>query len=48
MYFSPGATFSVGPKTSVYLFGQVPVYQRVNGMQLEPKWSLSAGVHAAF
>ena len=48
VYFSPGATFNVSEKTSVYLFGQVPVYQRVNGMQLEPKWSLSAGVHAAF
>lgn len=48
VYFSPGATLNVSEKTSVYLFGQVPVYQRVNGMQLEPKWSLSAGVHAAF
>ena len=48
VYFSPGATFAVSEKTSVYLFGQVPVYQRVNGMQLEPKWSVSAGVHAAF
>ena len=48
VYFSPGATLNVSGKTSVYLFGQVPVYQRVNGMQLEPKWSLSAGVHAAF
>ena len=48
VYFSPGATFNVSTKTSVYLFGQVPVYQRVNGYQLEPKWSVSAGVHAAF
>lgn len=48
VYFSPGATFSVSERTSVYLFGQVPVYQHVNGLQLEPKWSLSAGVHAAF
>lgn len=48
VYFSPGATFSVSDTASVYVFGQVPVYQRVNGMQLEPKWSLSAGVHAAF
>ena len=48
VYFSPGATFNVSAKTSVYLFGQVPVYQRVNGYQLEPKWSVSAGVHAAF
>ena len=48
VYFSPGATFSVSDKASIYVFGQVPVYQRVNGMQPEPKWSLSAGVHAAF
>ena len=48
VYLSPGATFNVTPTTSVYLFGQVPVYQRVTGWQLEPKWSVSAGVHAAF
>jgi hypothetical protein len=48
VYLSPGATINVTPRTSVYLFGQVPVYQRVNGYQLEPKWSVSAGVHAAF
>jgi hypothetical protein len=48
VYFSPGATFKTSERTSVYLFGQVPVYQRVNGYQLEPKWSVSAGVHAAF
>ena len=48
VYLSPGATFNVSQKTSVYLFGQLPVYQRVNGYQLEPKWSVSAGVHAAF
>jgi hypothetical protein len=48
VYFSPGASFNVTERTSVYLFGQVPVYQRVNGYQLEPKWSASVGVHAAF
>jgi hypothetical protein len=48
VYLSPGATFNVTQRTSVYLFGQVPVYQRVNGYQLEPRWSVSAGVHAAF
>ena len=48
LYLSPGATFNVAQGTSLYLFGQVPVYQRVNGYQLEPKWSVSAGVHAAF
>jgi hypothetical protein len=48
VYFSPGATFNMTERTSVYVFGQVPVYQRVNGYQLEPKWSASVGVHAAF
>ena len=48
VYFSPGATWNVAERTSVYLFGQVPVYQRVNGLQLEPKWSASAGVHYTF
>ena len=48
VYFSPGATWAVADRTSLYLFGQVPVYQRVNGLQLEPKWSASAGVHYAF
>jgi hypothetical protein len=48
VYFSPGATFNITERASVYLFGQVPVYQHVNGLQLEPRWSLSAGVHAAF
>jgi hypothetical protein len=48
VHFSPGVTFSIAERTSVYLFAQVPVYQRVNGLQVEPRWSLSAGVHAAF
>ena len=48
VYLSPGATFQASTRTSVYVFGQVPVYQRVNGDQIEPRWSLSAGVHAAF
>jgi hypothetical protein len=48
VYFSPGVAWSATPRTSLYLFGQLPVYQRVNGLQLEPKWSVSAGVHLAF
>lgn len=48
VYFSPGASFPITQTASVYLFGQVPVYQRVNGLQLEPKWSASMGVHMAF
>ena len=48
VYFSPGASFPITDKASVYAFAQVPVYQRVNGLQLEPKWSASMGVHLAF
>jgi hypothetical protein len=48
LYFSPGATWAATQRLSFYAFAQVPVYQRVNGLQIEPKWSVSAGVTAAF
>ncbi|HEX4509228.1 MAG TPA: TonB-dependent receptor, partial [Burkholderiaceae bacterium] len=48
VYFSPGLSWATTPRLSVYAFAQVPVYQRVNGLQLEPRWSASAGVHVAF
>jgi len=48
VYFSPGVSWAATPQASLYLFGQVPVHQRVNGLQLEPKWSASAGLHYAF
>jgi hypothetical protein len=47
-YLSPGLTFNVSPAFQVYVFGQVPVAQRVNGLQLEPKWSASVGMHWTF
>ena len=45
VYLSPGVTFNVNPAFHVYVFAQVPVAQRVNGLQLEPRWSLSLGLH---
>ena len=48
VYLSPGLTFNVSPAFQVYVFGQVPVAQRVNGLQLEPKWSASLGMHWTF
>ena len=48
VYLSPGLTFNVSPRFQVYVFGQVPVAQRVNGIQLEPKWSASVGMHWTF
>jgi hypothetical protein len=47
-YLSPGLTFNVSPRFQVYVFGQVPVAQRVNGLQLEPRWSASVGMHWTF
>jgi hypothetical protein len=29
-------------------FVQLPIYQRVNGLQLEPKYSVSVGLHYGF
>jgi hypothetical protein len=43
-YVSPGMTAELAPQTTSFVFVQLPVYQRVNGLQLEPKWVLSFGV----
>jgi hypothetical protein len=33
----------LGLKESLFAFLQLPVYQRVNGLQLDPRWLLSVG-----
>lgn len=43
VYLSPGLTAQFTPRTNAYVFVQLPVYQRVNGLQLEPRWLFSAG-----
>jgi hypothetical protein len=48
VYLSPGLTLNVGHAFQVYVFGQVPLAQRVNGLQLEPRYSVSMGLHYAF
>ena len=48
VYLSPGVTFMVSPALQVYVFAQVPVAQRVNGLQIEPRWSASVGMHWSF
>jgi len=42
-FASPGLTAQLGMAESVFAFLQLPVYQRVNGLQLEPRWLISAG-----
>jgi hypothetical protein len=48
IYLSPGATVNLGGGLQAYAFFQVPVHQRVNGLQLEPRSSVSVGLHVAF
>ena len=43
-FLSPGLTAELAPNSSAYVFVQLPIYQRVNGLQLEPKWLLSVGL----
>lgn len=47
-YLSPGVTATLSDRLKAYAFVQLPVYQRVNGLQIEPRRSLSAGLHYAY
>ena len=44
LYLSPGVTTELNDHLHIFVFFQVPLYQRVNGLQLEPRWLLSLGV----
>ena len=43
-YLSPGVTAEISTTSNAFVFVQLPVYQRVNGLQLEPRWLLSVGL----
>ncbi len=45
---SPGITARINDRLHAYGFMQVPVYQRVNGFQLAPRWTTSIGLRYAF
>ncbi len=47
-YLAPGATYRLGGGTSVYGFIQLPVYQKVNSLQIVPSYTLTLGVHHNF
>jgi hypothetical protein len=47
VYFSPGVTVKVTPRSSAYAYLQLPIYQRVNGLQIESRYSVSVGVRFA-
>jgi hypothetical protein len=48
IYFSPGFTWYFSRRLSAYAFVQVPIYQRVNGLQLEATQLASVGMHYIF
>jgi len=48
LYISPGITWNPNPRTSAYLYFQAPLYQRVNGLQLEATQFVSLGLHYHF
>lgn len=45
---SPGVTFGVGHASTLYAYLQLPVYQKVNGIQLVPRNALAVGWTADF
>jgi hypothetical protein len=48
VYLSPGFTWTPTRGVSLYAFMQAPIYQRVNGLQLEATRFFSVGVHYHF
>ena len=47
-YLSPGVSATVFNKMQVYGFVQLPIYGKLDGYQLFPRWTASAGVSYAF
>jgi hypothetical protein len=45
---SPGVSFAITPAVQAYVFVQLPIYQRVNGVQLTADWSVATGMSAQF
>jgi hypothetical protein len=47
VYLSPGVNVNLSPSASAYAYLQIPIYQRVNGFQIEPRYSASVGMRFA-
>ena len=48
LYFSPGVTVPINKAVQAFGFLQVPVYQHVNGYQIEPNVLISTGLRFSF
>jgi len=47
-YLAPGVTVAVAQNVQAFGFVQVPIYSRLDGYQLAPRWTASAGLSYAF
>jgi hypothetical protein len=48
VWLSPGISYAPSRSVQLYGFVQLPVYQRVNGVQLTADWAASAGISVRF
>ena len=48
VYLSPGISFLASPHTQVYGLVQLPVYHKLDGWQLAPRWTATIGVSHRF
>jgi len=48
VYLSPGIGATVADRVQVFAFVQIPLYSRLDGIQLFPHWTASAGVSYSF
>ncbi len=48
VHLSPGLTAEIDDHSSAFVFVQLPVHQRYNGLQLAPSWILSTGLRWKF
>jgi hypothetical protein len=48
LYLSPGVNWNISRRFSAYAFVQTPIYQRVNGLQIEATKLVAVGLHYIF
>lgn len=48
IYLSPGLSAELGTHGNAYVSVQLPVFQQVNGLQLQPRWLLAGGMRWQF
>lgn len=48
VHFSPGASYTLSPRTLLYGYAQLPLYQHVRGVQLTEDWAAITGVSFRF